>query len=103
MSDPVVVVRVPSILVSVSVPAPVVIVRTGIQGNQGEDGEDASVHSRRYEKNGNYIYVATAPAGSLEASAVWRVTRITYVAGVQTASGVSTNSSWTGRSGHTYV
>lgn len=75
----------------------------GAAGVAGADGEDATVHARRYEESGNYIYAGTAPAGSAEGSAVWRITRITYSSGTQTATGVATNVTWTGRAGHTYI
>lgn len=76
---------------------------TGPQGPQGPAGVDATVHARRYEESGNYIYLGTAPTGSAEGAAVWRITRITYAAGTQTASGVATAATWTGRAGHTYI
>lgn len=76
--------------------------RNGQDGADGADGADATVHARRYEESGDYIYCATAPAGSAEGGAVWRITRITYASGVQTATGVATNVTWTGRAGHSY-
>lgn len=59
--------------------------------------------ARLYEESGNYIYAATAPTDSAEGDAVWRITRITYSNGVQTATGVAVAVTWTGRAGHTYT
>lgn len=104
MTSTVVRVRVP--VVTVTPEVPVVVVKTGVPGPRGVDGDpgtDATVHARRYEESGNYIYCATAPQGSAEGLAVWRVTRITYTSGVQSATGVATGVTWAGRAGHTYI
>lgn len=75
----------------------------GPVGPAGPPGEDATVHARRQDHATPYMYLATAPAGSAEGSAVWRITRLLFASGVYTASGVVTNVTWAGRAGHTYL
>ena len=50
-----------------------------------------------------YDYLGTAPTGSLEASNVWDITRLTIASNGSVTTGVATNVSWTGRYTHTYL
>jgi hypothetical protein len=50
-----------------------------------------------------YDYLGTAPNGSLDASNVWDITRLTIASDGSVTSGVATGVSWTGRYTHTYL
>ena len=75
------------------------VVTVTVPGPQGPTGDKA----RRHDWTGTYDYLGTAPVGTAESAAAWRIVRLTInAAGAVTANQSATNATWTGRAGHTY-
>jgi hypothetical protein len=50
------------------------------------------------------IYVGTAPSGSSESASIWTIVYSQFnSAGIKTSEGTAVNTTWTGRTGHTYT
>lgn len=75
----------------------------GPQGPAGDPGADASIHARRFARVGDYAYLGSAPAGSVDAAPVWNVTRLYYDAGVYQSAAEASSVNWTDFLTHTYT
>jgi len=65
---------------------------------------NSSIRARRHDFVSSYSYCGTAPYGSSESSAVWKIVRILVASnGSVTSTATALNVTWTGRLTHTYT
>jgi hypothetical protein len=87
-------------VVEVTAPATAATIEVSVPGPQGP----SRASERRHDWSAPYDYIGTAPLGTADNTAAWRITRLTVsTAGAVTATGTATGVTWTGRSGHTYT
>lgn len=70
---------------------------TGPTGPAGPTGADALNYERRSDFSDPFLYCGSAPLGSTESGATWKITRITISSSGETISEQANNVAWTNR------